>query len=71
MTAPQQSLMRTGISVTYHDGRLHAIVELHGELCAATADGLRSELDQLVDDGIVDSSDHVGVTVDVEGMSET
>ena len=54
--APQ---LRSGISVSIEHGRLHAAVELHGELCAVTAPDLGAELRQLVDDGISD------VTVDV------
>lgn len=65
MTAVNQSMssvLRTGISGTTHDGNLHAIVELHGELCALSAAELRTELDQLVDDDIVD------MTVDLQHL---
>lgn len=49
-----ESRLQTGVSVAVDDGRLHAIVGLYGELCPVTADGLRAELEQLVEDGVVD-----------------
>lgn len=56
------SLLRTGVSVAADDGRLHAIVGLHGELCPVTAAGLRAELEQLIEDGVSD------MTVDLRNL---
>lgn len=56
---PRASL-QTRISVSSQDGRLHAVVELHGELTPLTATDLRRELDQLVADGIADIAIDLG-----------
>lgn len=47
-------LLRTAVRVSNETRPPRAVVELHGELCPATVPHLRSELEQLVDDGISD-----------------
>jgi anti-anti-sigma factor len=54
--------LRTGIRVSSEGGRLHAVVDLHGELDPASVPQLRCELDQLIADGIVD------ITVDLQDL---
>ena len=57
-----EPLLRTGISVADDGGRLHASVDLHGDLCAITTPQLRVHLDRLMDDGVAD------ITVDLSGL---
>lgn len=57
-----QSLLQIGVSVTTGQGRRHALVEVHGELCALTAPTLRTELDQLIDDDLSD------ITIDLSDV---
>lgn len=64
-TVPRQThepLLRTGIAVTDAGGRLHARVDLHGDLCAITTAELRLHLDRLMDDGVAD------ITIDLSGL---
>lgn len=50
-----RSSWKTGISVTTEtDGQFVATVHLHGELCAATAPVLRTEMERLLEDGVTD-----------------
>lgn len=55
-------LVRTSAVVTADRGRLVATLQLHGELCPTTAEGLRREVERLVDDGVIE------LTVDLAGL---
>lgn len=59
----ENRLLRTAIAMTADDGRYHALVEAHGELCAYTAPQLRIGLEQIIDDGATD------ITIDLQHLT--